>query len=28
MVAGALQTIGSFLDRIDPEVEVDPEEEK
>jgi len=30
MVAGALQTIGSFLDRINPEVEVevDPEEEK
>ena len=28
MVAGALQTIEGFLDRIDPEVEVDPEEEK
>ena len=28
MVAGALQTIEGFLERINPEVEVDPEEEK
>ncbi len=28
MVAGALQTIEGFLERINPEVEVDPKEEK
>jgi len=26
MVAGALQTIGSFLDRIDPKVDLPPDE--